>query len=566
MASSSSLSSTEAIIIRDKIRGCIFGSALGDAMGLATEFMSKNTAYAIYGDTPLSFDRFYMDSHRQNWIPGDFTDDTDQHMILLSTILASQQHQHQHQQQQSNNNNNNNNNNTISFSATEFARRLHAWSRTGLLTLRKPSLGIGATVGSVLCEKGYTTHPIATAYEVWNRNSNTGAAAAAAAAAARQKRAAANGAVMRVGCVGCVGFWDNDDEEEEEEMLMGVVRNAVRSARVTHADPRCVFSAVVVAVLVARMLREAVDGGRRGGRRGGYSNGGGVNDTVVALSASPPRGELTVAAFGGDDDDEEPNEGRFELPEDIRRPDARPPPTPPPPTGSAGGGLFARIGHAVSSFLPPPQKQTPAQQWAAIYDEFAQRLKNTQTKFGAPPSRPDPPPPSANLPSPDPQRLAATQVVLEKYKPLLRMYNNNNNNNNNINDIDITAWEADIARYCETPTLATLALDDRATMGYTLKALGAALVCHTLPSPPPAAQQGALFRDAITAVIREAGDADTNAAVCGALVGCRVGYSGLPREWLAGLRNKAWLEERVEALVEIAISGLNASRMGKAGV
>ncbi|KAJ3167127.1 hypothetical protein HDU88_002464 [Geranomyces variabilis] len=462
--------------IANKIRGCIFGSALGDAMGLATEFMSKDTAYAIYGgesdEPPLSFERFYIDSHRKNWIPGDFTDDTDQHMILLSTVLAGRP--------------------MPAFSSTEFARRLYAWSCTGLLTLRKPSLGIGATVGSVLSQPGYTSHPIATACEMWVRGG---------------KRAAANGAVMRVAGLGCVEFWSESV----------VVKNAVASARCTHADPRCVFSAVVVAVLVARMLREEIGGG------------GDVKEGVL-----PER--LTAAAFGGDD---EPGEGMFELPEDIRRP------------GDAGhsstgsSGMFARLGNALSSFT----QKSPAQQWGSIHEEFAQRLKTTRTNFAAPPSKPAPP--STFPTAPDPARLAAAQAVLATYSPLLAMYGK---------DSAEPEWESDIATYCHQPTFASLQLDDRATMGYTLKCLGSALLCHALPATAEnTAPHGALFREAITAVIREGGDADTNAAVCGALMGCRVGYEGLPREWLAGLRNKAFLEERVQALIEVVIDRLKVA-------
>lgn len=42
-------------ILLDKIQGVIFGAALGDAVGLATEFMSKNNAKVLYGDGPIKF-------------------------------------------------------------------------------------------------------------------------------------------------------------------------------------------------------------------------------------------------------------------------------------------------------------------------------------------------------------------------------------------------------------------------------------------------------------------------------------------------------------------------------
>lgn len=45
------------------------------------------------------------------------------------------------------------------------------------------------------------------------------------------------------------------------------------------------------------------------------------------------------------------------------------------------------------------------------------------------------------------------------------------------------------------------------------------------------------------------GDADTNAAVAGALLGCKVGYKNLPRVWLDALKEKDWLERKVQRLL-----------------
>lgn len=42
-------------ILRDKIHGVILGAALGDAVGLATEFMTKDNAKLLYGNGPIKF-------------------------------------------------------------------------------------------------------------------------------------------------------------------------------------------------------------------------------------------------------------------------------------------------------------------------------------------------------------------------------------------------------------------------------------------------------------------------------------------------------------------------------
>ena len=43
----------------------------------------------------------------------------------------------------------------------------------------------------------------------------------------------------------------------------------------------------------------------------------------------------------------------------------------------------------------------------------------------------------------------------------------------------------------------------------------------------------------------QAGDADTNGAVAGALLGCKLGASKLPDSWLDGLRHKDWLDGHI---------------------
>ena len=43
--------------------------------------------------------------------------------------------------------------------------------------------------------------------------------------------------------------------------------------------------------------------------------------------------------------------------------------------------------------------------------------------------------------------------------------------------------------------------------------------------------------------IFQAGDADTNGAVAGALLGCKIGFRHLPKTWLKGLKHKDWLDD-----------------------
>ena len=55
------------------------------------------------------------------------------------------------------------------------------------------------------------------------------------------------------------------------------------------------------------------------------------------------------------------------------------------------------------------------------------------------------------------------------------------------------------------------------------------------------------YRAAVTAMIRLGGDADTTAAIVGAIAGARVGRAGIPAQWLNNLvewpRTVAWMEQ-----------------------
>lgn len=62
----------------DKIVGCIYGAAIGDAMGLCTEFLLPDECRFHYETEGISFDHMIMDRHRSKWQRGDWTDTFDQ--------------------------------------------------------------------------------------------------------------------------------------------------------------------------------------------------------------------------------------------------------------------------------------------------------------------------------------------------------------------------------------------------------------------------------------------------------------------------------------------------------
>jgi len=193
--------------LADRVRGCIFGAALGDAAGLACEFLSAAQVADFYGpDADFAPGRdVFPDEHRMMWVPGDWTDDTDQSVLILQSLLECGGR----------------------ASPVDFAARLLAWRAGGFPQLGDESAaGLGQATKAVLNDPSFATDPHA--------------------AAARHTAATpSNGGVMRTAVAGIPFFWDEDLVTESAESL----------CLTTHADPRCVASCVAVSVCVSRLLR-----------------------------------------------------------------------------------------------------------------------------------------------------------------------------------------------------------------------------------------------------------------------------------------------------------------------
>jgi len=98
----------------------------------------------------------------------------------------------------------------------------------------------------------------------------------------------------------------------------------------------------------------------------------------------------------------------------------------------------------------------------------------------------------------------------------------------------------DLARHARALSLEELLLDEAGRIGYTFKCLGSGLW---------ALRSDRGFQEALNEVIRCGGDADTNGAVAGALLGCRLGFSQLPKQWVAGMPYASWLEAHAQKVI-----------------
>ena len=78
--------------VADRCKGVIFGHAIGDALGLGAEFMPKATVTANYPNGLDRYSQIIQDPHRRRWAIGDWTDDTDQMLCILTASQGTIQH------------------------------------------------------------------------------------------------------------------------------------------------------------------------------------------------------------------------------------------------------------------------------------------------------------------------------------------------------------------------------------------------------------------------------------------------------------------------------------------
>ena len=176
-------------ITKDRIKGCIYGQAIGDALGLGTEFMSQDEVKKYYPNGLEYYSQIIQDAHRKRWQKGSWTDDTD----MMICIAKARKNNH--------------------FDLNEIACNFKDW-------FNGTPLGIGRHTFNVLCMGDYTKDPIKAADIIWRLY---------------KCRSAANGGLMRTSIVATF-----PDVEEDE---IGNI------CRLTHPDMRCVGSCVLYVVV-----------------------------------------------------------------------------------------------------------------------------------------------------------------------------------------------------------------------------------------------------------------------------------------------------------------------------
>ena len=68
----------------NRIKGTIYGQAIGNALGLGTEFMDSAEMAQKYPKGLKHYNKIYQDRHRSRWDISDWTDDTDMMLCIAN--------------------------------------------------------------------------------------------------------------------------------------------------------------------------------------------------------------------------------------------------------------------------------------------------------------------------------------------------------------------------------------------------------------------------------------------------------------------------------------------------
>lgn len=174
--------------IKDRIAGCLWGQAIGDALGLGTEFMSRDEVLHNYPEGLSEYSQFGEEYGR-------WTDDTDMMLCIAEAIIADK-----------------------AIKPKTVAHNFKEWYKSS-------PVDIGGTTAKILSLFEYEESPFEIARMMWERSGRNNAA---------------NGGVMRTSVV---GLWNEN-----------VAGNAEKICRLTHADPRCIGSCVIISALINSLV------------------------------------------------------------------------------------------------------------------------------------------------------------------------------------------------------------------------------------------------------------------------------------------------------------------------
>ena len=151
--------------LRDRIRGAFWGAAIDDALGMPTEFLSRNEVYGRFGYV-TGFESYTGKIIQRPWDVGEWTDDFSQALRVAFVLVEHK-----------------------GLDERALAPELAEWAK-------EDGLGCGALTAELLRHEKFLAEPSEVADEIWQRT--------------EEGRNAPNGALMRTFPT---ALWDFRDAE-----------------------------------------------------------------------------------------------------------------------------------------------------------------------------------------------------------------------------------------------------------------------------------------------------------------------------------------------------------------
>ncbi|CAO3638784.1 unnamed protein product [Cunninghamella blakesleeana] len=479
----SGCSKNDKSIIIDKVKGLIFGAILGDSLGLATEGMTKEDILKIYKNGPIRFGMedeegipFLRDDYRSSFDENDFGGDTEQQLLLLRCLLD----------------------NDGVFYYKEYAKSLEEYSKEGIKGLQKKPIGINRTNQAVVAHPEFHDNPHKAAADVWQKSNSL---------------RGANGAIVRAAILGIPKFWDGTT----------VIENTTNCCRLTHPDPRCMMSCVIVSTLIARILR---------GQDLEKEENESINNIILPLTPTDIP-TTTKSNYEKDSLSLHPNDHQLILNHHTHTTNTT-------NTNNTNTNSNNNNHHHPNNNHPNNNNN------------------NNDTILSATISSdhltPPPLSPSSlcfsNTFVTDTNLLGIVRNVIETNKSILTAPNTDPIfKTPETNEEQTRFYYQQLLDTCyffddTSFDFNTLQLDNVEDGRHAFKCLSAGLYAFTRHIPN--GQETDTFKQLIMDLVMQGGEADTNATVAAALLGVRIGYNQLPSEWVVGLKRWEWLEDLIE--------------------
>lgn len=184
---------------KEKIKSCLIGYAIGDALGIGTEFMSRAEVRHRYPDGLTRYDQIIRDAHRSQWPRGCYTADTEQLIQLITSLLETGKPDYMH-----------------------FAKTLKRWFDA------TEGQDAGPHIRLVIQHEHYLDNPHEAARDIYSK---------------RKYFEAHNESLGRAMLL---GLWPGTADEIEQYIADNV--------KTTHYDTRCTTASVIIGIMAHELM------------------------------------------------------------------------------------------------------------------------------------------------------------------------------------------------------------------------------------------------------------------------------------------------------------------------